>query len=243
MSGWKFEVLPLCQPKPDGEPIDISAIQKLCSRGLDECAPEDRVVAWLVLCGVLPHQPEEWTSFKAEKMAEYADFVDLLKIRDFEQKIYPNYSDNVDFNLPDQYLMELIHGDVVRTQHHIVFLPNPDTEIDTEDDESRMLPFHNQMRRIERILYVFAKMNPTLSYMQGFNEICTVLFFAYSSALNYFNNDMNEVETFVFFTFQQIFAVTQLQELFTTQDRSSLITVGCVFSCLFCVSMFQERIK
>lgn len=215
----------------------------MCSRGLDECAPEDRVVAWLVLCGVLPHQPEEWTSFKAEKMAEYADFVDLLKIRDFEQKIYPNYSDNVDFNLPDQYLMELIHGDVVRTQHHIVFLPNPDTEIDTEDDESRMLPFHNQMRRIERILYVFAKMNPTLSYMQGFNEICTVLFFAYSSALNYFNNDMNEVETFVFFTFQQIFAVTQLQELFTTQDRSSLITVGCVFSCLFCVSMFQERIK
>jgi hypothetical protein len=109
--------------------------------------------------------------------------------------------------------MELIHGDIIRTGHHIHYFSYPDP----------LLPYHIHMRRMERILYLFASVNRTMSYMQGFNEIVAVLYYVFSEAVIFFNYDWLALEAFVFYTFQRILSVTKLSELFTTQDQSSLI--------------------
>jgi hypothetical protein len=218
-----FKILPLVMISPDGKPIDVVRIRRICELGLDECPPDDRAAAWLVLSGALPPRAEEWAALKTDRTREYGGFIEMVSMQDYETKFFPNSSDPVDFGLANQDLMELIHGDVVRTAHHAIFFPGPDPSISSDEPEDFLLPYHVQLRRLERILYIFATLNPTLSYLQGFNELSAVIFYTYSMAMPFFDNDIMEVEAFVFYTFQQMFAETKINELFTTQDKSSLI--------------------
>ena len=208
----------------DGDLININQIQNLCSKGLDECPVEDRTVAWLVLIGVFDLNPNNWEDLKMRRKEEYFDYVNLFKMDGYEKRIFPNTADPINFEVENGSLMELIHGDIVRTSHHIQFLPFPDQNApESELEDDILMPFHEQMRRLERILYIFASLNRTISYLQGFNELCTVLYYAFSSSIEFFHNDLNEMEAFVFYAFQSLMASTKLNELFTTQDRSSLI--------------------
>ncbi|KAH0790629.1 TBC1 domain protein [Histomonas meleagridis] len=218
-----FKILPLVQVTENEDPVNTKLIQTLCCKGLDECPPEDRVIAWLLLSGIYPEQPEAWPNVKESLISQYKDFIDLFQIDGYEKKIIPNTTDSHDYGVPKPELMELIHGDIIRTSHHIIFLPNPDLTISSDDPEDILLPYHEQIRRLERILYIFASVNPTLSYAQGFNEICCIIYYAFSLGLPFFNYDHLAMEAFVFYTFQQLIAVTKLNELYTTQDKSSLI--------------------
>lgn len=219
-----FTILPLVQVKVDGSPINLEEIQEICSDGLDVCPPEDRVIAWLVLSRVYPLQPEEWKELREKRKNLYLEYIDLFGLKDYENRIYSNTTEQTQFDLSNNPLMELIHGDVIRTSHHIQFLPYPDPDApEPEFPEDCLMPYHNQIRRLERLLYIFANLNPTISYLQGFNELSIVIYYAYSSAMDYFNNDFLLMEAFVFFTFQQLLASTKLNELFTTHDKSFMI--------------------
>ncbi|OHT13538.1 TBC1 domain protein [Tritrichomonas foetus] len=217
-------ILELIKIKEDGSPIDLKKIQEKCYHGLDECPPEERVYAWLILTQVFPLQPEEWEQLKKDRTTQYFDYVDLFKMTGYEEKFFPNTAETTNFGVSNNDLMELIHGDVIRTSHHIQFLPFPDQDApEPESEEDILMPYHEQIRRIERILYIFASLNRTISYLQGFNELCTVLYYAYSSALSVFDDQKDMMEAFVFYSFQSLLASTKLNELFTTQDKSSLI--------------------
>ncbi|OHS97768.1 TBC1 domain protein [Tritrichomonas foetus] len=219
-----FCILPLVQVTPDQKKINMPQIKYLCSKGLDSCPPEDRAIAWLVLSHILPESPEDWQATRSTTISQYKDYVEMLNMKNFEDVIVPCNSDTIDFPPADNPdLLNLIHVDVLRTPHHIRFLPFPDNSMEVHSEEEILMPFHNQMRRIERILYVFASLNRTVSYLQGFNELATVLYYAFSMALPYFSNDLNEMEAFVFAAFQALLGSTKLSELYTTQDRSSLI--------------------
>jgi hypothetical protein len=150
-------------------------------------------------------------------------FVREFEMVGYETKLFPNTSEPGPLDVTDQSLMELIHGDIVRTSHHILFFPNPDLTIQGDDPADCLWPFHAHLRRLERVLYLFARVNPTLSYLQGFNELVSVLYFVFLSALPVFEESSDEVEAFVFYCFQQLLGTTGIQELFTTQDKSSLI--------------------
>jgi hypothetical protein len=221
----EFKILPLIMPRPDGHSIDIAQIRHLCERGLDTCPADDRAIAWLALTGVMPDQPEEWGASKSTRTQEYSDFVALFGMTDWESKLFPNTSDMTEFGVSNQKLMEIVHGDVVRTGHHILFFPEPDTDpaAASDDPENFLNPFHVHLRRLERILYIFASVNPTLAYMQGFNELVAIIYYTFSQAKPFFDDDWLETEAFVFFTFQQLLGTTNISDLFTTQDRSSLI--------------------
>ena len=221
----EFVVLPLVQVKEDGSEIDMNLLRDICSKGLDKNPPEDRLLAWITLCGVMPAQPEEWKSHRVKLVAQYKEFIEMFEVKDYESKEFGNSTCVTDFGLPDgsgNKLMETIHGDVIRTGHHIFFIPFADVRESPEEDDL-LMPFHYHIRRIERILYIFANCNRTLSYMQGFNEIVTVLYCVFAHGIVYFNYDWLELETMVFYMFQRMMAVTKLIELFTTQDQSSII--------------------
>ena len=220
----KFTILPLVQVKDDGSPINLEEIQEICSYGLDVCPPEDRVIAWLVLARVFSIHPEEWNEIKEKRKNLYSEYIEMFGLKDYENRIYPNTTEQTQFDLSNNPLMELIHGDVIRTSHHIQFLPYPDPDApEPESPDDCLMPYHNQIRRLERILYIFANLNQTISYLQGFNELSIVIYFTYSNAMNFFHNDFLLMEAFVFFTFQQLLASTKLNELFTTQEKSFMI--------------------
>jgi hypothetical protein len=217
-----FRILPLVQMKEDGSPINLQEIAAVCGGGLNECPPEDRLLAWLLLSGVLPLSPEEWSDFRLSTVTQYREFMRVFRVDGHDSKIFANSTSVTDFGVPNNALMGLIHADIIRTGRHIRFFPDPDPAVgDVRDDP--LLRFHAHMRRLERILYIFANCNRTLSYMQGFNEIVAVLYYVFASAIIWFNYDWQELESFVFYTFQRMCSSTRLGELFCTQDQSSLI--------------------
>jgi len=218
----QFQILPLVQMKEDGSPIDLQRIAQICVKGLNGCQPEDRLLAWLVLSGVLPPSPEQWSDFRESALKQYREFMALFQVEGYESKMFENSTMVTDFGVPNNQLMTLVHGDIVRTGRHIRFFPHRDASM-PETREDPLLPFHTHMRRLERILYIFACCNRTLSYMQGFNEIVSVLYYVFSSAIIWFNYDWIALECFVFYLFQRMFSATRLSELFCTQDQSSLI--------------------
>jgi hypothetical protein len=209
-----FRVLPLVQVSPDGDPIDLAPIRLICERGLDECPPDDRALAWLVLSGVFPPHPERWESHRDAQKSRYFSFVAEFALSDFHTQ--------TDHRVPhNASLMEFIHVDVVRTTRHIVFLPASDAP--PPECEDALAPFRARVRRIERMLYVFGSLNSTLGYLQGFNELVCVLYYVTATASPFFRGDEDEIESLTFFIFQELFAVTRLHELFNTQEDSALI--------------------
>ncbi|KAH0793154.1 TBC1 domain protein [Histomonas meleagridis] len=208
--------------KADGSPIDIKKIKELSKYGLKNCCPEDRLYDWLVLSGVLPLQPENWEKRIEEITTNYQNFINLFEVNNYENHIFPNSTLITEFQVPDNKLMETIHNDLIRTGHHLRYLPFIDKSIET-NSENTLLPYHFHMRRIERALYIFSKCNPSLSYMQGFNEIISVLYYVVASSIIVFNYNWNKGEAITFYLFQQILAVSNLHELYTTTDQSSLI--------------------
>ena len=180
-------------------------------------------MAWLVLSGVHPLKPEKWGKIKYEMVKNYYLFVNDFGIVDFHEKIFPNSTNDINFGETiDNDLMGLIHGDIIRTSHHIPFFSNPDRSI-SESDSDILIPYHEHMRRIERILYIFAKLNCSLSYLQGFNELICPIFFVFMQSFEYFSNSFDIVEALSFYVFQKLMSTTNLHELFTTQDKSSII--------------------
>ena len=219
----EFQILPLVQMKADGSPINLHEIAQICNKGLNRCPPEDRFYAWLSLIGIFPSQPEEWAQKSEEMYQNYVRFVHDYNMEDYHTKMIPNTTGVTVFGVDDNHLMSLIHGDVARTGHHIYNFPYPDKDAKPTCDDDNLHPYHEHMRRIERILYIFAKCNPSLSYMQGFNEIISVFYFVFSSAIIIFNYNWLQMESVLFFTFQKILAETGLADFYTTQDNSSLI--------------------
>jgi hypothetical protein len=208
-----FKILPLAQVHADGSPIDVSAIREICEHGLDDCPPEDRAIAWLVLSGIFPPYPEHWESLRQRRKSEYFAFVAEFSLSDFHLNGTPN-------NAPNQKMMEHIHIDIIRSVHHIVFLPATDPPGEPAD---KLAPYLTQVRRLERMLYVFGSVVSTFAYLQGFNELICVAYCVLAQACPFFRGDDDEIEALTFFLFQELFAVTQLQELFNTQEDSTLI--------------------
>jgi hypothetical protein len=101
-------------------------------------------------------------------------------------------------------------------------LRDADGDVEFDDPNDILLPFHRHLRRIERILYIFAKVNPEFSYSQGFNELCCVLFYAFDSSIAYFHNDPIEVEALIFFTFEKL--LKAIGRLFTATENRTVVS-------------------
>ena len=124
-----FRILPLVQMKEDGSPINISPIREICAKGLNSCPPEDRIIAWGLLSGLLPEQAEEWCDFREKISKEYKNFIIEFQIENYENKYVPNCTGITKFGLPRNKIMELIHGDIIRTGHHIFYFSQCDDPI------------------------------------------------------------------------------------------------------------------
>ena len=217
-----FSILPLVQPTPDGSPIDKAKVAEVCSYSLSECPPEDRAVAWLVLLDVFPEKAEKWNEEKEKILQLYSIFLEEYKMTDWIEKIFPPNVKKTVFNLADNAIMAVIHGDVERSGRHFFFLP-PDEIPPGANPNDIQSPFIFHIRRIERILYIFSQTNPLFAYMQGFNELVIPLYYVLIQAKTMFGDDYLLIEALTYRMLQNLLTNTDIQEFYATKDQSTTI--------------------
>ena len=217
-----FKIFTLVQKDPNAKEIPIDKIREITSRTLDEAEPEDRAVAWLVLTEVFPKNPNDWDKEKQTLINDYWEFVEAYKISHWYEENVPDAVNQKQLNVEDadKPLMAQIHSDIVRTGRQIQFFPPLSRQ--GNPDDTVMYMHTGFMRRIERILFVFAKNNKALSYTQGFNELVSPIYYVMLRAKYLFNENMDDIEAITYATLQQLIS-TSLHDMYTTQDSSKII--------------------
>ena len=217
-----FKIYTLVQKNPDAVEIPLQLIKEITEKTLDDCPPEDRAVAWLALLEVFPKNPNDWEEEKKNLIESYQSFVKEYKLSDWYNENVPDAVNQSQLNVPDKSLMAQIHSDIVRTGRQIQFFP-PDLSREGNPENCVMYKHVGYMRRIERILYVFATNNSTLSYTQGFNELVSPIYYVMLKARYMFREEQDDIEAITYAMLQQLISSTSIHEMYTTQDKSSII--------------------
>ena len=217
-----FVIFPLVQKNPDNKEIDRNKIIEYTKNTLEEYPPEDRALAWLVLLRLYPSDPNKWEEEKKTLIDGYWVFVKEFGVEHWYDVDLPDNVTPKEMNVPNKPLMGQIHSDIVRTGRQIMFFP-PELERQGKDPNNSMSQFEGYMRRIERILYIFGSINVGLSYTQGFNELVSPLYYVMLKATALFRNNQDDIEALSFAMLQQLITSTPIHEMYTTQDKSSII--------------------
>ncbi|EAY01739.1 TBC1 domain protein, putative [Trichomonas vaginalis G3] len=225
MESHQFEIFKLIQPSD--QPVDVEKIRELTRFGIQNAMPEDRCSAWLVYLQIYPENGSEWNDTKQKNLEVYNMYKEMQGLNEYHTKPIRQHFKKEDFQLKNNDLMNLIHGDIVRTGRHIMHLPEsrlPGVEYEPLlQGEVNILKWEGHMRRMERILYILGSINPALSYMQGFNELLMPIYNTVYNAQAMFNNNLDEVECICFFMLHNLISRSMITDLFTTQDKSSII--------------------
>jgi hypothetical protein len=207
------------------QPICVSEIAQLSSRGLDTCSPEDRCLAWLAMLGLYPRCACEWPEAMRRLHSAYWDLVHFSGLSRWEKRVIPADYPSEEFGLASDRVMAIVHMDIVRTGRSAFFLPPrpiPGSAPAADDDSLHFIQEH--LRRLERALYVFSTLNVGLGYMQGFNELVAPLYYVLLKSMDtLFDGDIDVVESLTFHCLQELLTKTALHEFYTTQDKSSMI--------------------
>lgn len=225
----EFPILSLTMPSPDNETIDIDKIRELMKGDIDSLPPEDRCSGWLALIGVMPSNPNEWAKKKELLRESYWSQVEEMNMSDWHNKYIPTHCTSEEFGLGPEKdkIMAVIHGDLVRTMRHIMFLDPlgipESSEPRKESDDDQIRNFSGHIRRLERVLFMFAMLNRTLGYLQGFNELMCPFYYVLLKAKTLFNNSIDFVEAISFYCFLELMNGTDINDFYTTQESPIIL--------------------
>lgn len=157
-------------------------LRLLAYRGL----PDDqslRAKVWKALLGYLPmKRHDEWNAIYGEKRALYASYRSELLTVSSSQEVSLNVaSKSPGSEIDDQDLLQEIKNDVERTRRDFEYFRRPATKA-----------------ALTALLFVYAKLNPGVRYVQGMNEIAAVLLYVMSAE--------TDAETDAFWCFSEMMA-------------------------------------
>lgn len=170
--------------------IDEAALRKRASSGLPDGGPAgtSRPLVWRILLHYLPLERYRWLSHATAKRDLYQQFLEEFTIdpdcRVSIERCHPYKSMWTQLQL-DSDLKSEIHKDVIRTHLGANVL------------EGAGAVNYDAMKRI---LFVYAKLNPGVRYVQGMNEILGTLFYVFASDPDKGWARFAEADTFFCFT-------------------------------------------
>ncbi|QDZ19806.1 Rab-GTPase-TBC domain-containing protein [Chloropicon primus] len=217
--------------------IDVKGLRKLAMGGIPEAKPGDafslRARTWKILLGHLPKDTSDWGEVQAKKRKQYAEFceeflLDPTKVtasadndgdalaRNREGSLSTSQVDDDPLStksdsvwnkyFADNEVKDQIARDVARTHPDIHFFNN-------QDGSSLE---HKQC--MKRTLFVFAKLNPGLAYVQGMNELHAPLLWTFKTDPDKAESEHAEADAF--FCFMEI--MSEFRDHFCKQlDNSS----------------------
>jgi hypothetical protein len=231
------EIMKIIQSGSREKEADVQRICELSKRSLDNYSQQDRVCAWLCMLKFLRNGFDQFHEKAKELLEQYKDYCNLFEVSDWHFKRFPSHFPSRDFGLKDNNMMATIHGDIVRTGrliffleplklekviNHVVLPGVPEGEFFDEQDEV-LSNWEQHIRRIERVLYVFATLNTGMGYMQGFNELVFPFYYVLMKGISVFDNDLDMAECMCFNMFQWLLTSTSIYDFYTTLDHSIIM--------------------
>jgi len=198
--------------------IHLAELQRLSAQGIPD-AGGIRATTWKVLLGYLPRNREDWATELAKKRATYVVFRDemiinpsevtrrkeemeAMKAAELEALEGPLQRHEITHDdhplslgsksvwhqfFQDTELAEQINRDVKRT--------HPDMQFFCGDDDFA----RENQEALKRILFIFAKLNPGIRYVQGMNEVLAPLYYVFKTDVDEMNVAHAEEDSFFCF--------------------------------------------
>uniref|UniRef100_A0A7S1A3F4 Rab-GAP TBC domain-containing protein n=1 Tax=Noctiluca scintillans TaxID=2966 RepID=A0A7S1A3F4_NOCSC len=178
-----------------------------CFRGIpDDCSL--RPVVWKVLLGYLPmSRCAEWNAIQGEKRVLYASYRDeLVEVTENTVRIRESGSLlGKAGNAPLQELLQEIRQDVDRTRKDLEFFQKPETTA-----------------ALVALLFVYARLNPGVRYVQGMNEVAAIMLYVMSTEPAY------EADAFWCFSELMVEIKEPFMEVFDNENEGITSQVGSV---------------
>lgn len=208
--------------------MDKPRLKELSAQGLPDDLPILRSLIWKINLGYLTLNSEEWTNTLRSQRKTYniykALFISKLKE---EIKLFNDYHTKSKSEKKkieegtNKTLLEDIAKDVNRThmQFSFFFQPtNKKTKMTQEEIKEMVENRRNCTMRdikdtykidinethadvIARILFIYSKFSPDVSYVQGMNEIIAPIYYCFSYDKLYEEENENDIEADTFWTF------------------------------------------
>ncbi|XP_024382453.1 uncharacterized protein [Physcomitrium patens] len=198
--------------------IHLAELQRLTSQGIPDSGGI-RAITWKVLLGYLSRNRDDWATELEKKRAAYAVFreemiinpsevtrrkeeMEAMKAAELEALEGPLQRHEISHDdhplslgsksvwhqfFQDTELAEQINRDVKRTHPDMQFFCG-DNDFARENQEA-----------LKRILFIFAKLNPGIRYVQGMNEVLAPLYYVFKTDIDEFNSKHAEEDSFFCF--------------------------------------------
>jgi len=203
-------------------------LKSLAFRGIPSEIKGLRPLVWKVLLGYLPRETAKWENVMRSQKNVYDDLkVDLIVIPDMDNE--ENNNKNYDNDHPlsvkkkslwnqyfqDNVIWQEIEKDIRRTRTDMQFFS--DAFDDSQRDQKEQLMRQAEYKKsdlngyfkehyifthadvMSRILFLYARLNPGVMYVQGMNEILATIYYCFwQSSLQY--SEYFESDLFCCFT-------------------------------------------
>ena len=171
--------------------INLHSLKRLAVGGVP---PELRITVFKLLLGYLPSSPEDWSTELARRRTQYVIFSDELMLdskrlqqgqgADDDHPLSLDSSSQWKVFFQDSEIMDQVERDVQRTHPDLDFFVGPSEESSRHREE------------LKRALFLYAKLNPGLCYIQGMNELIAPLYYMFSNDLDKGNRPFAEADSF-----------------------------------------------
>jgi len=199
--------------------IDFQTIQKLAFSGIPD-SPGLRSIFWKLLLSYLPQERNQWQEILHRNRNVYKDWIVELITDPRKNMIQDDHPLNTSQSsqwhafFKEKELLEEIDKDVKRTLPGLHFFNNDKKVGDTLHYEA-----------LKRILFIYAKLNPGIRYVQGMNEILGPLYYIFAS--DPVRDFQENAEADTFFCFTNL--MSEIRDNFCkTLDKSSIGITGLI---------------
>lgn len=183
---------------------DSNSIRRFAFEGIPEDMPLLRSLVWKINLRYLPKNYEAWDNFVTKKREEYNDikssFIKKLNI-EVEYRLLESEEAGY-LNLTDRKLLEEIDKDIRRTHSnmHFFYMPSKNKDKIENQEIEEMIELKKNMDSVRsvlqiyrkdaskwetnsdvltRVLFIFAKLNDDIGYVQGMNEILAPIYYCF----------------------------------------------------------------
>eukprot|EP00798_Chlamydomonas_sp_ICE-L_P024704 gene24704-10340_t len=173
--------------------VNIHAIKRLAFDGIPD-HENLRATVWKLILGYLSPSSEDWPKDLAARRTQYHVFCDRkeevddpLRAKDVTSSDHPLSVDpcsswNTYFE--DNEIMIQVERDVMRTHPDMPFFSGEDPEAVSHREE------------MKRALFMYAKLNPGLRYIQGMNELISPLYYLFKNDSDLLARKYGEADAF-----------------------------------------------
>ncbi|XP_052136855.1 uncharacterized protein LOC127755238 isoform X1 [Oryza glaberrima] len=195
--------------------VNMGELRRLACLGVPDGGAAVRPLVWKLLLGYLPTERAFWPHELEKKRSQYSAYKDefLLnpseKIRRFEESKLLRKKE-----LNSDKIGLLPRAKVTNEEHPLSFgksslwnqyfqeseiLEQIDRDVKRTHPEMPFFSAKANQESLRRILIIFSKLNPTIRYVQGMNEVLAPLFYVFKNDPDTSNSASAEADTFFCF--------------------------------------------